>query len=127
MYTITIDDHFSAAHSLRNYRGKCEELHGHNWKIKVTIAGKRLQEGLLVDFTDLKRISSQIMSLLDHTHLNEKVPFFKKNNPTSENIARYLFFEFKKALTANRAIHVQKIEVWETERCMASFSESSDE
>lgn len=127
MYTVTIDDHFSAAHSLRNYRGKCEALHGHNWKVKITLAGKKLREGLLFDFTELKKISAQILSELDHTHLNEKVPFFKKNNPTSENIAQYLFFEFKKALSAYRAVSVRKIEVWETERCMASFSETGDE
>jgi len=129
MYTVTIDDHFSAAHSLRNYRGKCEELHGHNWKVKITISGKKLREGLLFDFTELKKISAQILSRLDHTHLNETLAFFKKNNPTSENIAWYLFFEFKKALSSypRSAVRLRKIEVWETERCMASFSETGDE
>lgn len=126
MYTITVEDTFSAAHSLRNYKGKCESLHGHNWKIRVSLRGKQLADGLLMDFTEAKSILQGVLSSLDHRFLNEEAPFFKEHNPTSEHIALYIFKEFKKQSTHLSRATLHAVEVWETEKCSASYREDNE-
>lgn len=118
MFEIRVLAEFSAAHSLRGYKGRCEELHGHNWKVEVLVsAGKLNKLGMVVDFKELKDELDRIISRLDHRHLNN-LSFFKKVNPTSENIAKYIF----DALTERRLpFTADKLTVWESDSCSASF------
>ena len=121
MYRINITDHFSSAHQLRGYKGKCEELHGHNWKVQVEVEGEKLNEtGLLMDFKDLKQITHTILDRLDHRFLNDIDPF-KNNNPTSEFISEYLFLEFNKSLPSS--VTLVSVSVWESENAYAVYFE----
>jgi 6-pyruvoyltetrahydropterin/6-carboxytetrahydropterin synthase len=123
MFEITIEDNFSSAHYLRNYNGVCENLHGHNWKVVVTVEGKTLNEtGLLIDFKELKKILKNILQELDHKLLND-LPFFQKNNPSSENIARYIFEKLKENLGHDPRLKVKKVTVFENEKTSASYYE----
>ena len=90
MYILTVEDHFSSAHQLRGYQGKCENIHGHNWRVVLKVKGSELNDiGLLIDFHELKSILKDILNQLDHCNLNEVEPF-DKINPSSENIAQYI-------------------------------------
>jgi 6-pyruvoyltetrahydropterin/6-carboxytetrahydropterin synthase len=120
MFELSIEDSFSAAHRLRDYQGKCENLHGHNWKVQVTVLGENLEKnGLLVDFGVLRKKLKQVLDILDHTNLNS-VAFFKKKNPTSENISVFIYQklipEFK-----TESFEIKKVTVWENERQSASY------
>lgn len=118
-YSITIEKYFSAAHKLRGYEGKCENIHGHNWKVHVTISSEYLDKiGMIMDFKDAKKILDRILNNLDHTQL-ENITFFKKHNPTSERIAEYIFKEYQNKLKNDCLI--QKVTVWETVSSSASF------
>ena len=122
MYEVTVITHFAAAHQLRNFRGKCEQLHGHNWKVEVTLKGEHLNdEGLLIDFQELRAITNGILEELDHSFLNE-LPAFKNQNPSSENIAAYIFKELSSRLT-NGNKRVSMVTAWESETASASYSE----
>ena len=122
MYELVVHTHFSSAHSLRGYEGNCEELHGHNWKVGVQIAAETLDNlGMVIDFKVLKQELHQIIQRLDHKHLND-IPPFDALNPSSENIAFYIFQELKKSLTHDRII-VAKVTVWESDDSSASYSE----
>lgn len=102
MFDIFIKTHFAGAHHLRDYPGDCENPHGHNWKIKVTVRATRLDElGMGIDFKVLKKIVKEAVDKLDHRDLNN-LPAFRDINPSSENIARYLFAELKEPLTHDR-------------------------
>ncbi|HDP80698.1 MAG TPA: 6-carboxytetrahydropterin synthase QueD [Spirochaetes bacterium] len=121
MYILTVEDSFSSAHQLRGYRGKCENIHGHNWKVVLSVQGEKLDDnGLLVDFHVLKSLLKQITAELDHKNLNE-VPPFDKINPSSENIARYISEHTGRLLRGNApvGITVHSVTVWEsdTSRC----------
>ncbi len=119
-YVLEIEDSFSSAHSLRGYEGRCEALHGHNWKVKVFVGGRRLNEvGILVDFKVLKRKLREILEKIDHTYLNEISPF-DTVNPSSENIAYYIYKEMKKSLEGF-GVRVEKVTVYESDRAGASF------
>ena len=120
-YKISVTRFFSAAHNLRNFKGKCEKLHGHNWKVKVTLSGTGLNKtGMLMDFTDLKAVVDSVLSRLDHVYLNEVTPF-DKTNPTAENIAEHIFSAVKKKIKAG--IRVEEVEVWESEYSSATVSD----
>ena len=102
MFDIFIKTHFAGAHHLRDYPGECENPHGHNWKVKVTVKATELDElGMGIDFKVLKKIVKEAVDKLDHRDLNN-LPAFKDINPSSENIARYLFSELKQPLTHDR-------------------------
>lgn len=119
-YEVKVLGGFSASHRLRGYRGKCESLHGHNWKVEVCIgAGVLDKTGMVADFCVLKKILSGVLETLDHTYLNN-LAYFKKTNPTSEHIARYIFLGFKKKFRATGHIRVS---VWETDTSCASYEE----
>ncbi len=121
MYEITVEDQFSSAHQLRNYDGKCENLHGHNWIVKVSIKGDNLDDkGMLIDFKVLKKILSNIIEELDHKFLN-KVPPFEKINPTAENIASHIYYKVEESLNLP-GLKVSKVKIWESENSYASFS-----
>jgi 6-pyruvoyltetrahydropterin/6-carboxytetrahydropterin synthase len=120
MFNVTVESKFSAAHNLRNYKGKCEKLHGHNYKVKVTVAGKVVNAGgMLVDFNELKDILEKIISKFDHEYLNE-IPPFDKVNPTAENIAKYIY---EKIESEKLKVKTDKVMVWETEKNYATYYE----
>ena len=116
MYEIAVKCDFSAAHSLRDYAGKCENLHGHNWKVEAVVSSGTLNKnGLLIDFRVLKGHLEKILDKLDHAHLNE-LPFFKKENPSSENIAKFIFDMLKTS-----GVTPGKVSVWENDTSRASY------
>ncbi|MDO8749509.1 MAG: 6-carboxytetrahydropterin synthase QueD [Candidatus Omnitrophota bacterium] len=121
MYKLSVKAEFSAAHNLRNYKGKCEELHGHNWKVEAVISAKKTDSnGLAMDFHAIKDILKETLEELDHKHLNQ-ITYFKKNNPTSENIARYLFDKLDSQLKKGR-VCLSEVTVWESDNCSATYS-----
>jgi 6-pyruvoyltetrahydropterin/6-carboxytetrahydropterin synthase len=135
MYSIRIEADFSSAHNLRGYKGKCEELHGHNWKVEVVVAKDKLDKaGMVLDFKLLKQKLHRVMESLDHKYLNN-IPYFKKVNPvrkkianktklsngvnpTSENIARYIYDNLRRQVAGLAAITV-----WESEKSCATYYE----
>jgi len=120
MYELKVATQFSAAHQLRNFGGKCEELHGHNWKIEVIVRGEKLNSaGLLIDFRELKECTNKILEELDHSFLNE-LPSFRNQNPSSENIAAYIFEKLSDTLKGNH-IEVAKVTAWESDTASASY------
>jgi 6-pyruvoyltetrahydropterin/6-carboxytetrahydropterin synthase len=123
MYHLTIHTHFAAAHNLLNYQGECENLHGHNWKIEVTVKTENLDKaGLGIDFKILKKHTKKIMEYLDHTYLNKLEPFIEVS-PSSEHIARYIFDSLVADLEDYDVI-VDRITVWESDNACASYTES---
>jgi len=119
-YEVKIISDFSAAHNLRNFRGKCENLHGHNWKVEVVLRGKELDEnGVLVDFREVKEATRELLKDVDHHYLND-LPFFREHNPSSENIARYLFERLAQRLNNdNRWLY--RVSAWESADACATF------
>ena len=108
MYEIRIKSDFSAAHNLRNYRGKCERLHGHNWLIEAVFAYRSLDKaGMAVDFRAAKEALKAVLERLDHSYLNE-LKFFKKVNPTSENIAKFIYDGVKKKIQNVKSVSVRE-------------------
>ncbi len=121
MFQLTVHDYFSSAHQLKGYRGKCEAVHGHNWKVEVTVQGEVLDDiGLLMDFTDLKKLLKKTTDPLDHVMLNE-IEGLKGDNPSSEIIARYIFNQMKGGLPAG--IRMTSVIVWESENARALYCE----
>ncbi len=122
MYELTIETSFSAAHQLRGYKGKCEELHGHNWKVQVHVNAERLNEiDIAIDFHELKNSTNEIISQLDHKFLNEVFPFTERN-PSSENIARWIYESLKKKINDGN-VRVSAVTVWESETASATYYE----
>lgn len=122
MYILEIEDFFSAAHQLRAYRGKCENLHGHNWRVRITVEGEELlPSGMLIDFADLKKMTKEALETLDHRFLNE-LPAFTQNNPTTENIARYIYEAVAARLPAN--VRMGQVTAWESEKSRATYRQS---
>ncbi len=122
MYEISVEETFAAAHNLRGYKGKCEELHGHNYKVRVTLAGNELDAtGLLCDFVHVKQAIQAVIRLLDHKYLNE-LPPFDTVNPSAENIARYIYDETTKQLQPpSNGAGIASIQVWETDAASATY------
>lgn len=122
MYKLTIRTSFAAAHNLINYQGDCENLHGHNWKVELTVAAKELDKaGLGIDFKVLKKEAGAVIMELDHKYLNEN-PAFSTTSPSSENIARYLYQRIGERLN-NDNITVDSVTVWESENASACYYE----
>jgi 6-pyruvoyltetrahydropterin/6-carboxytetrahydropterin synthase len=120
MYEVSVNSMFSAAHSLRYYKGKCEKLHGHNWKVELVMKGERLKKtGIVCDFTELKKILKKIISVLDHKYLNE-IPAFNKTNPTSENIAKYIY-DSVKCRVPDAKLRISRVKVWESDTSSATY------
>ncbi len=126
MYEVKVRASFSAAHNLRNYRGKCEKLHGHNWTVEAAVASEKVdKDGMVLDFVVLKKTLKKILAELDHAYLN-KAPYFKRNNPSSENIARYVHDKLREGLRRTPdAAHctVSRVSIWETENSCAEYRE----
>jgi 6-pyruvoyltetrahydropterin/6-carboxytetrahydropterin synthase len=123
MFEISVQCTFSAAHRLRHYQGDCEALHGHNWKVEVTVESSELNPvGLGIDFRELKQKTSAILDQLDHTCLNEH-PYFQEINPSSEHIAQFLFNELKKEINTPQ-VNLKKVSVWESENSWVTYAEN---
>jgi 6-pyruvoyltetrahydropterin/6-carboxytetrahydropterin synthase len=121
MYHLMIKTSFAAAHNLINYQGDCENLHGHNWRVEVTVAARELDNaGLGIDFKILKKKTKQLLSELDHKYLNDLEPF-KSASPSSENISCYLFNRLSQDLN-NANVTVEQVNVWESENACASYT-----
>ncbi len=122
MYKLTIRTSFAAAHCLIHYQGDCENLHGHNWRVDVTVTAQELDKaGLGVDFKILKGETNALLKSLDHKYLNELPPFLELS-PSSENIACYLYHELGQKLNNNN-IKVVEITVWESDAASATYYE----
>ena len=122
MYEVAITQSFSSAHRLADIGGKCEELHGHNFKVEVTVGGQALNsEGILIDFRLLKKFLKEIIDQMDHQHLNE-LPFFRGINPSSENIAHYIYKEMRHSVDAQN-VKILRVKVWESENSAVTYKE----
>jgi len=122
VYELKIVSQVAAAHQLREFQGKCEQLHGHNWKIEVYVTGDTLgEDGLLIDFGLIKKDTKKVLEELDHKFLNELEPF-KEENPSSENIARYIYESLSHTLN-NDAIRISKVTAWESDTACATYME----
>ena len=122
MYKLTIETKFSAAHQLREYQGRCERLHGHNWKVGVTVDARKLNDiGLAMDFKDLKDVTNSFLSQVEHAFVNE-VPPFDEINPSSENIAKWLYDGLSVKINDGN-LKVSSITVWESDTASATYCE----
>ncbi|MBI1940942.1 MAG: 6-carboxytetrahydropterin synthase QueD [Acidobacteria bacterium] len=123
MFEISVDYSFAAGHALRGYKGKCENVHGHNYKVRVTVAGEELNSiGLLMDFVDLRGAIKALAERLDHRFMNDLEPF-DKLNPSAENLARYFCDELGSRVK-DQGLRVQAVTVWETDTTSATFRPS---
>lgn len=123
MFELSVEQTFAAGHALRNYKGKCENVHGHNYRVRVVVQGAELDHrGLLVDFGDIKKVMKKVIERLDHQFLND-VPPFTEWNPTAENLALYFYQEVSKGLegVAQMPLAVSEVNVWETDIQNATY------
>jgi 6-pyruvoyltetrahydropterin/6-carboxytetrahydropterin synthase len=121
MFEVMIERNFSSAHQLRGYRGKCENLHGHNYKIEIYARGRELNNiGLLVDFVELKAAADEIVNYLDHRNINELPPFDEELNPSAENLARYIL-ERIAAQVGDERVQIYKVRCFETPTSVATY------
>jgi len=123
MYELKIVTDFAAAHRLKNFCGKCESLHGHNWKVEVFLRGDRLDDtGLVRDFGVVKAKTREVLAEFDHQYLND-LPAFRQQNPSSENLARYLYERLGTAIN-DGGVKVCRVSVWESDTSCASYFEA---
>jgi len=116
MYNIKVESSFSSAHNLRGYHGKCESLHGHNWRIEIVAAREKLDKiGMVLDFKFLKEKLNQVLEKLDHKYLNN-LAYFKKKNPTSENIAKFIYDILRPEVKSLRSVTV-----WESDTSCSTY------
>lgn len=121
MFELIIETDFAAAHNLREYKGQCERLHGHNWKVQVVLQSEKLDKlGMVMDFRDAKRIIGEIINRFDHVYLNELADF-AAINPTTENLSKILYNALRQDLPMG--VKVEKVTTWESDRCGASYFE----
>jgi len=121
VFEVSAQQTFAAGHALRNYHGKCENVHGHNYRVQVTVEGESLDEtGLLVDFVELKRLMSQVIERLDHRFINDISPF-DVLNPSAENLAKYFWDEISRDLKGDVPVRVSEVRVWETDTSIAVY------
>lgn len=117
MFELTVESIFDAAHALRGYKGKCENVHGHTWKVQITLCGDKLNNiGIMMDFKDIKAVLAPVVEQLDHKDLNT-LPQFQKDNPSSENVAKWIYEQLKKNLP-----QLTKVSVWESPTSCASYT-----
>ncbi len=121
MYKLSIETAISAAHFLKEYSGACSRVHGHNWKIQVTVSATRTDRAdMVIDFKDLKDLTWQVVGKFDHQMINE-VPPFDGQNPTAENLSRYFYHEIARLLPEH--VSMYSIRLWETEKYLLEYSE----
>lgn len=123
-YTLTTSTDFAASHIIPGHPGKCARLHGHNWKVEVSIVATELDHlGMAIDFTHIKDAAKQTIEKVDHYHLND-LPFFKDVIPTAENVAKWLFSQIAAAVNDER-VNLQSVTLWETDRSRVCYSEGT--
>lgn len=123
MFELMVDTTFAAAHQLRGYKGKCEQMHGHNWKVQVHVVAEKLNDiDIAIDFHDLKELLDEVITPLDHSFLNDIFPFTEKN-PSSENIAKWIYDTLNKKLP-DEQVQVSAVTVWESETTAATYYEN---
>jgi 6-pyruvoyltetrahydropterin/6-carboxytetrahydropterin synthase len=121
LFEVMIERNFSSAHQLRGYKGKCENLHGHNYKIEIYARGSELDNiGLLVDFGELKEAADEVVAYLDHRNINELPPFDEELNPSAENLARYIL-ERVASRVGDERVRVYKVRCFETPTSVATY------
>jgi 6-pyruvoyltetrahydropterin/6-carboxytetrahydropterin synthase len=122
MFQVSVEETFSAGHALRGYRGKCENPHGHNYRVRVTLEGAQLDSiGLLCDFTELKQVLRGIIASLDHQFMND-LEMFRTVNPSAENMAKYFYDEITRQLKSlPPGAHVTDTTIWETDTTRAQY------
>ena len=123
MFDLKITSGFSSAHALRGYQGKCENVHGHNWKVEAVVSASELNEiGIAIDFKLLKNYLNEVLETLDHKFINE-ADFFLSVNPSAENLAMFIYNEFEKKIKSikHNGIAVKSVNVYETDTSMASY------
>jgi 6-pyruvoyltetrahydropterin/6-carboxytetrahydropterin synthase len=122
MFQVSVEETFSSGHALRGYKGKCENVHGHNYRIQVTLEGPQLDSiGLLVDFTQVKQVVREIVKRLDHQFINDLEPFTVVN-PSAENMAKYFYEEVTTLLKGlPPGTGVKDVVIWETDTAMARY------
>ena len=124
MFEVSVEETFAAAHQLREYKGKCENLHGHNYRVRLSVAAEELDRtGLVVDFVELKRQMRAIIERLDHTFLNQTPPF-DVLNPSAENLAKHFYDEMSPAFKTGRA-RISAVKIWETDTSTATYRPSA--
>ena len=122
MFEVTVEQSFAAGHSLREYKGKCENVHGHNYRVQVTVEGTQLNRiGLLVDFVDLKRAVRQVIEILDHQFINDLEPFTTLN-PSAENLAKYFYDEVNSRIVLEHNVRIARVKIWETDTSIAVYN-----
>lgn len=120
MYELKVVTKFAAAHQLTMVGEKCENMHGHNWKIEVYVTGEKTDDsGVLMDFGIIKKQVREIMFMLDHKYLNE-LDYFQKSQPSSENIAYFVATELQKRMD-NQAVSISKVTAWESDDAAATY------
>ena len=120
-FEVMIERNFSSAHQLRGYRGKCENLHGHNYKVEIYARGRELNAaGLLVDFVELKDAADEVVQYLDHRNINELPPFDAELNPSAENLARFILERVAARVTDER-VEVFQVRCFETPTSVATY------
>lgn len=120
MFEISVEYSFAAGHALRGYKGKCENVHGHNYKVQVSVAGEQLNSaGLLMDFVDLRASIKTLVERLDHRFLND-LPPFDRINPSAENLAKY-FWEAIEPQARAQGLRVEAVTIWETDTTSATY------
>lgn len=120
MFEVSVEYSFAAGHALRGYKGKCENVHGHNYKVQLVVGGEELDSaGLLMDFVEVRKTIKVLVERLDHHFLND-IPPFDKLNPSAENIAKYFYDELESEVRA-RGHQVQAVTIWETDTTSATY------
>jgi len=121
MFEVTVEQTFAAGHALRDYKGGCENVHGHNYRVRVTVEGDQLDRGgLLVDFLDLNQLISGAVAYLDHRFIND-LPPFDEINPSAENMAKYFFDRLNSGLKNEVPVRISEVRVWETDTTSAVY------
>lgn len=119
MYELVVHKTFAGAHNLRDYEGECEKLHGHNWKVEVTLKSEKLNEiGMVMDFKIVKETLEEVLSRFDHSYLNE-LEEFNQENPTTENVSKVIYDNLSEKLPPE--ILITKVKTWESENCAAAY------
>jgi 6-pyruvoyltetrahydropterin/6-carboxytetrahydropterin synthase len=121
MFEVSVEETFAAGHALRNYRGKCENMHGHNYRVQLTFSGAELDTiGLLIDFVAVKKLMQTVVDRLDHQYLNDLAPF-DALNPSAENMAKYFYDEVSRGLGQATPVKLGQVRVWETDTTSATY------